>query len=136
MKKLIIALMFIGALYSQDKFKQIGYVKVNQNRIQIYTFDYNIISSNEVSRHARNIINTKGRMTSVYYFDKNSRVPYNFFQSTFDDKIALAVDTLYESSQIDDWKYVYMKFNNGSQTFVDCTKAKSNREVGLCRGDE
>lgn len=138
---LLISIIFISCMSEEqkaemNKFQQIGYVKVNQDRIQIYTFDYNLISSDEVSRHASNIINTPGKMTSVYYFDKNGRVPYNFFQSTFDDKIALAVDALYESYQIDDWKYAYMQFNTGAQTFVDCTKAKSDRSVGLCRGDE
>jgi len=138
---LLISIIFISCMSEEqkaemNKFEQIGYVKINKTRIQLYTFDYDLISSDEVWRHASNTINTAGYMTSVYYFDKDATVPYNFVQSTFDGRIARAVDALYENYQIDDWKYAYMQFNNGSQTFVDCTKSQDDREVGLCRGDE
>ena len=131
---LFISMIFISCISEEtkaemNKFEQIGYVKINQNRIELYTFDFNKISSDEVRKHASNIINTPGRMTSAYYFDKNDKVPYNFFQSSFDGRLVLAVDTLYEYYQIDDWKYAYMQTNNGSQIFADCTKLKNDRYV-------
>jgi len=117
------------------EFNQIGYVKINKNRIQLYTFDHAQVSSDEVWKHAKKLMNTPGKMTSAYYFDKNDVVPYNFFQSTFDNRLILAVDNLYEYYDIDDWKYAYMLTANGTQSFVDCTKSPSDRNVGLCRGD-
>ena len=124
-----------------EKFDEVAYVKTDaKDRIQIYVIDYGKVTSDEVFQHTLGKMHTTGRLTAVYYFDKNDRYPKG---SRFNGHKSFSTASLdlYNSSDIDDWKYVYVRgypFNDLGyyDNLIDCTLPKESRLYGLCKGDK
>ncbi|MBT6297414.1 MAG: hypothetical protein HOJ14_12760 [Nitrospina sp.] len=133
MKKLILFIIpiFLMSFSASSKFKDTAYAKTNaKDRIFIVSFDYNKTNSKEALQYAKSKANTTGKMTSVYFFHKNDKMPLSGFSSIKD--LFKANYILYDSGIVDEWKYAYVKYRNGQYQFVDCTKEKG---TGLCQGE-
>jgi len=132
MKKIFFIIpILLWSFSGYSKFTDTAYVKTNgKDRIFTVSFDYYNTNAKEALQYAKSKNNTTGKMTSVYFFHKNDKMPLSGF-STIKD-LFKANYILYDSGIFDEWKYAYVMYRNGQYQFVDCTKEKG---TGLCQGE-
>ena len=110
-----------------SKFEGHGYFKQNLNRIKTVVMKGEV-TKEEALAMGKNTMNTPGRLTAVYFYERGSVVPND--RLTLSRDVFSANDVLYEGSGYSKWRYAYMKAITGEEIFVDCEKDSQN---ALCR---
>ena len=102
-----------------------GYFKSELNdRIATYSIK-NTTEEDAVKRHAVQTMHTNGRMTCVYYFYEDSKIPRSGLSSANGILEANRIIDAFSSGI----KYAYIKNHQGKMKFVDCEK---NPDDDLC----
>ena len=123
---LLAALLLVGCKESEPNVQQIGYFKSSTSD-RIFTAR---LSENVEEEDARSFgesrPHTAGQMTAVYIYKNEAVIPADgvtFASSVFDANEALHLPSL------SSWKFVFMRYRNGSSVFINCESTASD----LCR---
>ena len=123
---LFTAIMLVGCDEVVSEVRQIGYFKSSVND-RIFTARLSKEGSQEDARSfSERQPHTAGQMTAVYIYKNDAVIPA--------DGVTLAnsifeVNDVLILSNLSSWKFVYMRYRNGSSEFVDCETTTSD----LCR---
>ena len=105
----------------EPSFSRKGYFKSDaKDRIFTFMLPEGVVEQ-EVQKFAKGRAHTAGQMTAIYFYELSAMmVPADGI--TFAVSVFAANDVL-DDPQMSRWRYVYMHYRNGIETFVDCTSS-------------
>jgi hypothetical protein len=122
------SITFVSAAIADSNLRQVGYFK-GKAKNRVFTIEMKApISKSGALKFAKSKPNTPSQVTAVYFYPAGSTIPAdgvtlakNFFQVN---------SVLYDTQGLSKWRFAYMKYFNGADSFVDCKESPTN---DLCR---
>jgi hypothetical protein len=109
--------------------KRVGYYEDFQNsRVLAFEFAPGT-PAEEIREHAESLSYTSERLLAAYYYEEGSNtIPANSLR--WARSIMHANDLLYDTPDLDQWHYAFMRTFIGESRFTDCTHSPGD---ALCR---
>jgi len=125
------ALILLAAILSgcvpETNIHQVGYFK-SSAKDRVFTARMSETATlADVKAYAENAAYTQGRMTAVYIYDHDARVPADGVTQASG---VLQVNDVLDLPGLSAWHFVFMRYRNGQSAFVDCSTKQSHE---LCR---
>lgn len=123
-----IGILALGAVNCGDqRFQQEAYFKNDgSDRIFVFAIEPGV-DANDARSHAEGLMNTSGRMTAAYYFDRGASLPRDGVTLARD--LVAANAALYDTPGLSSWRFAYVK-RGQDVLFADC---RSRPTDSLCR---
>ena len=112
----------------REKFHQRVYFKSDvRDRIFVYQAK-SVVTADQAKKLAQMQMHTSGQMTAVYIYQPNQIAPGNILNT--ERSIFRVNDLLYNSTDINSWRFAYFKNRDDSVNFVDC---ETEQDRTFCR---